>query len=147
MVAQRHVCRSGTRTSEAHLRTTLEMPSGPEALNGWRFLMQWWIVLSGSVEKGSGVGGGSESSRYGGRWCGFGRKNISLRTATFFQMVSCVATVSLEVDLVYNVGMHIQLPSDNGFCANRAAFQMSCSVISSSQSFQCITLAQWSVEL
>ena len=49
------------------------------------------------MEKGSGVGGGSESPRYGGRWCGFGGKNVSLRTAAFFQVVLCVATVLLEM--------------------------------------------------
>ena len=119
----------------------LGMLSGPGALNKQSFLMHRWTALSGSVEKRSGAGGRSKSPGYGGRWCGFGGKNISLRTAAFCQGVLCVATVSLEADLVYNVGMHIQLPLDSGFCANPTAFQMSCSVIPSIQSFQCLALA------
>ena len=108
--------------------------------------MQRWKTLSGGVENGSGVGGGSESPEYGGRWCGLGGKNAVLRTAAFCSTVPCVAVMLFEAVLVYSVGMHVRLPSDSGFWAN-PAFQMSCSVISSSHSFQCTALVRRKVEL
>ena len=141
-MAQRHLCKGGARTTEVHLRTMLGMPSGPWTLNDLSFLMQWWTALSGSVEKGRGVGGGSELPGYGGRWCSFGGKNTSLRMATSCWEVSCVAMVSLEADLVYSIGMHVQLLSDSRFFTKQVAFQMSCLVIPSSQPFQCIALSR-----
>ena len=109
--------------------------------------MRRWKTLSGGVENGSGVGGGSESPEYGGRWCGLGGKNAVLRTAAFCFTVPCVAVTLFEVVLVYSVGIHVRLPSDSGFWANQAAFQVSCSVISSSHSFQCTVLVRRKVEL